>query len=134
MSEEEISKLFTTVTNKLFTDIIFANNRHLMIVKTWEQIKFIGPSLKGSEAEKMHFYIKTLQFYNSEGVPYDESAILVEQVFGAFDEFRLYDVSTIQNDNKVYYFKRVFTDQQPRDATFSEYGSEGYSSTILSKL
>ena len=34
--------------------------------------------------------------------------ILVEQVFGNFDEFRLYDTSYLHFEDKVYYFKRIF--------------------------
>ena len=36
--------------------------------------------------------------------------ILTEIVFGKFDDYRLYDSSTIQNDRYVYYFKRLFKD------------------------
>jgi hypothetical protein len=37
----------------------------------------------------------------------------VEQVFGDFSDFRLYDTSIIKNNDKVYYFKRLFTDKEP---------------------
>jgi hypothetical protein len=33
---------------------------------------------------------------------------LVEQIFGNFDEFRLYDTSFLHFKDKVFYFKRVF--------------------------
>jgi len=37
--------------------------------------------------------------------------ILVEQVFGEFGDFRLYDTSLIKNQGFVYYFKRIFNNE-----------------------
>jgi len=35
----------------------------------------------------------------------------VEQVFGQFDESRLYDTSYLHYKDKVYYFKRLFIEE-----------------------
>lgn len=37
--------------------------------------------------------------------------MLAEQVFGAFDQVRLYDTAFVHNDNKIYFFKRLFIEQ-----------------------
>ena len=55
----------------------------------------------------MQFYIKTIQFFDGKGEP-KKNPILTEQVFGNFDEFRLYDTTHIHYEDKVYYFKRIF--------------------------
>ena len=53
------------------------------------------------------FYIKTIAFYDHCGNPLDDGPILTEQVYTNIDENRSYDTSTIFNDNKIYYFKRI---------------------------
>ena len=66
-------------------------------------------------SEQITFYIKTIQFYDAKAKPINEP-ILVEQVFGKFDDFRLYDTSTLHYQNynerakcdKIFYFKRLF--------------------------
>lgn len=52
------------------------------------------------------FYIKTLQIFDKEGRALDEP-ILVEQVYGNFDQYRLYDISTLYYNDSIYYFKRL---------------------------
>ena len=59
------------------------------------------------------FYIKTLQLYNKFGEPVHEP-ILLEQVFGAFDSFRIYDGSFTHYDGKIYFFKRQFLDRDSK--------------------
>jgi len=44
------------------------------------------------QAETVQFFIKTIQFFDEKGEKKNDP-ILVEQVFGQFDEFRLYDAS-----------------------------------------
>lgn len=41
--------------------------------------------------------------------------ILVEQVFGDFDQVRLYDVSYVQKKEKLYFFKRHFVNPEEYD-------------------
>ena len=60
------------------------------------------------------FYIKTLEIRDKFCKSLSETGpILVEQVFGDFDQVRLYDTSYIQNQEKLYFFKRHF--QTPED-------------------
>jgi len=46
------------------------------------------------QTETITFYIKTIQFFDAKGEKINEP-ILVEQVFGSFDEYRLYDTSIL---------------------------------------
>lgn len=56
---------------------------------------------------KNQFYIKTFQVFNSNGEPLGDP-VLVEQVFGSFENYRLYDTSVLHRGRKLYYFKRLF--------------------------
>lgn len=38
--------------------------------------------------------------------------VIVEQVFGVFDNYRLYDTSLLHRDGKLYYFKRLFIEEE----------------------
>ena len=40
MSDNEIASMFTTETVKLFTDIIYMDNCHHLMVKTWQKVIF----------------------------------------------------------------------------------------------
>ena len=40
MSDNEIASMFTTETIKLFTDVIYIDNRHNLMVKTWQKVSF----------------------------------------------------------------------------------------------
>ena len=46
--------------------------------------------------------------------------VLVEQVFGNFDNYRLYDASILQNDAMLYYFKRIYEDNPEGENPFAE--------------
>lgn len=59
------------------------------------------------DADQQSFYIKTLQIFDKEGNELDDP-ILVEQVYGNFDSYRLYDISTLHYKDSLYYFKRIF--------------------------
>ena len=59
------------------------------------------------------FFIKTLQVYDKFGRPQMEP-ILLEQVFGTFDSFRIYDGSFLHHNGKLYFFKRLFLDKDQR--------------------
>ena len=60
--------------------------------------------------EFVTFYIKTIQFFDENGRAIN-SPILVEQVFGGFEDInRLYDVAHMYYKNKIYYFKRIFSE------------------------
>jgi len=50
-----------------------------------------------SATEVIKFYIKTIQFFDEGGNKITEQPILVEQVFGDFDDSRLYDVSILKH-------------------------------------
>ena len=60
--------------------------------------------------------------------------ILVEQVFGNFDDYNLYDTSTLRYNNKIYFFKRIFEgDQKQIDKILNpskrdNYQNDGYQS------
>ena len=64
-----------------------------------------------SSQEVIKFHIKTLQFFDELGNKMTPRPILVEQVFGDFGDFRLYDTSLIKNQEFVYYFKRIFNNE-----------------------
>ena len=64
-----------------------------------------------SSTEVIKFHIKTLQFFDENGDKMTPRPILVEQVFGEFGDFRLYDTSLIKNQGFVYYFKRIFNNE-----------------------
>ena len=38
--------------------------------------------------------------------------ILVEQVYGNFDQYRIYDISTLHYQDKLYYFKRIHQEDE----------------------
>ena len=65
-----------------------------------------------SSTEVIKFHIKTLQFFDELGNKMTPRPILVEQIFGEFGDFRLYDISLIQNQQFVYYFKRIFNEEE----------------------
>ena len=46
--------------------------------------------------------------------------VLVEQVFGNFDDYRLYDTSLIQNNGKLFYFKRLYEDNPEGENLIAE--------------
>lgn len=56
------------------------------------------------------FYIKTLEVRDINGNPLKESTgpILIEQIFGDFDQVRLYDTSYVQMGQCLYFFRRHF--------------------------
>jgi len=54
-----------------------------------------------------YFFIKTIQVFDKVGNPLTEP-ILMEQVFGTFDSFRIYDGSFLHSDGKLYFFKRQY--------------------------
>ena len=76
-----------------------------------KEIESFQEMVKSSEV--IYFYIKTIQFFDEQGKKINEKPILVEQVFGDFSDFRLYDTSIIKHNDKVYYFKRLFSDKDP---------------------
>jgi len=41
LSDKEISQMFETQNIKVFTDIIFVDNKHNIIVKVWQKVRFI---------------------------------------------------------------------------------------------
>ena len=56
--------------------------------------------------------MKTIELFDENGKPLHHP-ILVEQVFGTFDDVnRLYDTSYLQYKNKIYYFKRLFQNKE----------------------
>jgi len=55
---------------------------------------------------------------------------LVEQIFGNFDDFRLYDTTHLQYEEKVYYFKRLFNEKTPLDGDSMNSYAEGIESTL----
>lgn len=79
---------------------------------------------------KNQFYIKTFQVYNRYGEPIDDP-ILVEQVFGSFETYRLYDTSVLHRGRKLYYFKRLFIDE-PVDEGKS-YAMDGVSDGVATQ-
>ena len=86
------------------------------------------------KTEQIQFYIKTIQFFDENGQKKNEP-ILVEQVFGAFDDFRLYDTAHLHYKEKIYYFKRLFnepnTEKSPQLADNSMNSlTEGVESTL----
>lgn len=60
-----------------------------------------------ADEDSQCFYIKTLQIFDKEGNELDDP-ILVEQVYGNFDSYRLYDISTLHYKDSLYYFKRIY--------------------------
>ena len=62
------------------------------------------------EQESQNFFIKTLQIFDKENKALGEP-ILVEQVYGNFDQYRIYDISTLHFEDKLYYFKRIHIDE-----------------------
>lgn len=58
-------------------------------------------------SDDQSFYIKTLQIFDKEGQALDDP-ILVEQVYGEFDSYRLYDISTLHYKESLYFFKRIY--------------------------
>ena len=60
-----------------------------------------------NDTDSQCFFIKTLQIFDKEGNALDDP-ILVEQVYGNFDSYRLYDISTLHYKDSLYYFKRKF--------------------------
>jgi len=57
--------------------------------------------------DEITFHIKTIQFFDPTS-DMKSDPILVEQVFGQFDDCNLYDTSTLRYKNKIYFFKRIF--------------------------
>jgi len=105
-----------------------------MIVKSWQKVILRTPTLDAKKekegirileisklknrkngllqeelfsASNNYFFIKTLQVFDKFGKPVSEP-ILLEQVFGTFDSFRIYDGSFLHSNGKLYFFKRRF--------------------------
>ena len=45
-----------------------------------------------------------------------DDPLLIEQVYGNFDDFRLYDISCLQYEENLYFFKRMHANN--KDLTF----------------
>lgn len=132
----DLDVIFKTESMKLFVDYIFHEGQLMMIIKTWQKV-FLRVPTQEAKKEKdgriiavenlknkkgvlqdelftpsnNFFFIKTLQVYDKFGRPRMEP-ILLEQVFGTFDSFRIYDGSFLHHDGKLYFFKRLFLDQR----------------------
>lgn len=73
-------------------------------------------SQPNQQQAKNTFYIKTLEVCNKFGQSLSPTGpILVEQVFGDFDQVRLYDTSYVQKKEKLYFFKRHFVNPEEYD-------------------
>ena len=62
----------------------------------------------GFDNRESIFHLKTIQFYDSNFDPIDNPT-LVEIVYRDFSENRIYDTSITQFKDKVYFFRRHFT-------------------------
>jgi len=67
------------------------------------------------DEERQSFYIKTLQVFDKNGEKLDDP-ILVEQVYGTFDSYRLYDISCLHYKDNLYFFKRLYKWKDDGDA------------------
>lgn len=127
-ADDKVPGHFAIKKQRLFKNIYYYKGDMFLIVKTWEQVKYTeqtkddsiteqdSPS-KQQEAQedkkedsdepvfsKNDFFIKTIRCFDS--FYKIKKEILVEQVSGIFDQFRLYDVSMCQYEDKLYYYKR----------------------------
>ena len=92
----------------------------------------------GFDNREQIFHLKTIQFYNSNFDPINEP-ILVEIVHRDFSENRIYDVSITQFEDKVYFFRRHFTDpnnklEQSMDQSFTENSMVIHDRSIMSEI
>ena len=83
--------------------------------------------------EQIQFFIKTIQFFNEKGEKKNEP-ILVEQIFGDFNEFRIYDTSFLHYGDKVYYFKRKFIEDKEGENAENSMGGSFNDNNIYSTL
>ena len=86
------------------------------------------------KTEQIVFYIKTIQLFDENGKAKNEQ-ILVEQVFGNFDDFRLYDTAHVHFKDKIYFFKRLFNEQNPdKSPQMAENSNESLTEGVESTL
>ena len=64
----------------------------------------------GFDNRESIFHLKTIQFYDSNKFEPIDKPTLVEIVYRDFSENRIYDTSITQFKDKVYFFRRHFTD------------------------
>lgn len=138
LNAKDLDVIFKTESMKLFVDYIFHEGELMMIIKTWQKV-FLRVPTQEAKKEKdgritavehlkskqgvlqdelftpsnNFFFIKTLRVYDKFGQPLIDP-ILLEQVFGSFDSFRIYDGSFLHHNGKLYFFKRLFLDKDQR--------------------
>ena len=108
-----------TIKKVVYADSSMKNRGKL--TRKWKYVNDVDGFLSASSSNPktdagksaVSFYIKTIQFFkfNSEIQtlePINQAPILVEQCFGQFSDFRMYDTDTLKYNGKVYYFKRFF--------------------------
>ena len=124
-SDEKVSSHFAIIRQRLFKNVFYLKGEMYLIVKSWERVKYTEQTKESSDDEqsspdkneegaeadddnpvfsKRDFFIKTIRCYDKFYKIKNE--IFVEQVFGIFDNFRLYDVSMCQFKDHLYYYKR----------------------------
>ena len=73
------------------------NGKQHMIVKTWEKVQHTKNNII--------FHIKTLRVFDNQMKEHFKT--LTEQVDGEFKSENFYDISILQYNSKIYYFKRI---------------------------
>ena len=73
------------------------NGKQYMIVKTWEKLQHTK--------FKIQFHIKTLRIYNIHMKEIFKT--MTEQVDGEFNSENFYDISILQYNEMIFYFKRI---------------------------
>lgn len=92
---------------KIFPEVLLVKGKQQLIVKTWELIEKRKSNQKQTQLTKNHpFHVKTIRIYDSHNI--ERAQILTEQVDTNISSKVFYDTSTLQYDDCIFYFKRIY--------------------------
>ena len=122
-----LNEEFDILDIKIFPEVLLVNGKQQLIVKTWELIEKRKSKQQRLLTKNHPFHLKTIRIYDDHNEP--RAAILTEQVDTKILSKHLYETSTVQFKDSIFYFKRIF--RELNDS--SNYSRQGKGMSITSR-
>jgi hypothetical protein len=107
MDDKDSLEDYDILDIKIFPEVLMVSGKQQLIVKTWELIEKRKSGQQQGIQQKNHpFHIKTIRIYDSHNV--ERAQILTEQVDSYISPKHFYDSSTLQYNDSIFYFKRIY--------------------------
>lgn len=100
---------YLTLDIKICKEILKVRGKQLLLFKTWEK-KVRKPQFQRIQTKNQPFFIKTLRIYGPDNKLVE--AVLTEQVNLRIENKFFYDTSTVFYDDCIYYFKRIYDQEE----------------------